>query len=78
MPPRGEPDGREAFLQDFGNTLHQVSQSHQAAKGRVRSRRLNRIEFENTIHDLLGVDLPIIELLPEDATQEGFSNVAEA
>lgn len=78
MPPRGEPDGRTAFLEEFESVLHDVSRSHQEAKGRVRSRRLNRIEFENAIHHLLGIDLPIRELLPEDATQDGFSNVAEA
>ncbi len=78
MPPRGEPEGRKAFLETLEETLHQASVSHQRSKGRVRSRRLNRIEFENTLHDLLGIDLPIVDLLPEDVTQEGFSNVAEA
>ncbi len=78
MPPRGEPDGREAFLREFEGILHRASRQHQESKGRVRSRRLSRIEFENTLHDLLGIDLPVRQLLPEDASQDGFGNVADA
>lgn len=82
MPPRDEvqpeTDERADFVQEFEELLHDVSQQHQQARGRVRSRRLNRVEFENTIHDLLGVDLPIVSLLPEDSIQDGFSNVANA
>jgi len=40
-------------------------------------RRMNRYEYENTIHDLLGVDVPLAELLPEDSKTQGFDNVAE-
>ncbi|MCB1229929.1 MAG: DUF1592 domain-containing protein [Verrucomicrobiae bacterium] len=39
-------------------------------------RRLNRAEYENTIHDLLGIDTPLAELLPEDGSTQGFDNVA--
>lgn len=78
MPPRGTPEGKDAFVELMGDTLHTSSIAHQKQRGRVRSRRLNRREFENTLHDLLGIDLPIIDLLPEDATQDGFDNVAEA
>lgn len=80
MPPKDklDDDERAAFLRDLDKTLHATSQVHQKTKGRVRSRRLNRIEYENTMHDLLGIDLPLVELLPEDPAPEGFSNIAES
>ncbi|MEM9157418.1 MAG: DUF1592 domain-containing protein [Verrucomicrobiota bacterium] len=44
--------------------------------GRVRSRRLTRREYEHTLHDLLGIDLPLQELLPEDPASHGFETVS--
>jgi hypothetical protein len=41
-------------------------------------RRLNRAEYQNTIRDLLNVELPLAELLPPDASSHGFDNVGEA
>ncbi|MCA9179040.1 MAG: DUF1592 domain-containing protein [Planctomycetales bacterium] len=41
-------------------------------------RRLNRAEYENTIRDLLGVQVDFSELLPRDTSAEGFDNVGEA
>jgi hypothetical protein len=45
-----------------------------ARSGRTRLRRLNRIEYANTIRDLLGVEVDI-EALPEDGIASGFDNV---
>ncbi|MCH2613246.1 MAG: DUF1587 domain-containing protein, partial [Opitutales bacterium] len=82
MPPKEdslvEESERADFLARFENSLHAESAKVQAKFGRARSRRLNRIEFENTIHDLLGIDIPIKDNLPEDPSQDGFSNIAEA
>ncbi len=49
-----------------------------AAQGRVAMRRLNRAEYLNTVRDLLGVNIDLKDLLPEDATANGFDNNAEA
>ncbi|MEM7678433.1 MAG: DUF1592 domain-containing protein, partial [Myxococcota bacterium] len=46
-------------------------------RGRVRSRRLTRQEYEHTLQDLLGIDLPLKDLLPEDPTAHGFETVAD-
>ena len=82
MPPRKNlwPEAGESqeFVRRFEEILHEESTKQQATLGRVRSRRLNRIEFEKTLHDLLGVDLPIRSILPEEPSQDGFSNIAEA
>ncbi|MCB1124051.1 MAG: DUF1587 domain-containing protein, partial [Verrucomicrobiae bacterium] len=72
-----EPEERIRFVKEFENILHDVSRSHLAEEGRVKSRRLNRIEYERTIQDLLGVKIPLLEMLPEDLTTDGFSNIAE-
>ncbi len=82
MPPKDElqPEFQERtdFLQGFEASLHNASEHQQTTKGRVRSRRLNRIEFENTLHDLLGINIPLKGYLPEDSEHEGFENIAEA
>ncbi|MBI1314768.1 DUF1592 domain-containing protein [bacterium] len=49
-----------------------------ADDGRVVMRRLNRVEYENTVRDLLGVHVELQELLPLDSSRDGFDNVGEA
>ena len=82
MPPKKslwpEKEETHAFLNHLEGVLHQVSTDRQKNQGRVQSRRLNRIEYENTLHSVLGVDLPLKTFLPEDPTRDGFSNVAAA
>ncbi len=80
MPPKEnlwpEEKERSDFLTVFERTMHDESAKRLAEFGRVRSRRLNRTEYENTLHDLLGVDIPIKSFLPDDPSQDGFSNIA--
>ncbi len=82
MPPKKnlwpEEAERSKFLTTFENTLHEISEERQKELGRVRSRRLNRVEYENTLHDLLGIDIPLKPFLPEDMEQDGFDNIADA
>jgi PAS domain-containing protein len=47
-------------------------------EGRTRLRRLNRLEYENTVHDLLGIETSLRDLLPEDDTADGFDTAAKA
>jgi hypothetical protein len=49
-----------------------------ASQGRVPIRRLNRAEYENTVRDLLGVDIDLKDVLPSDTPVNGFDNAAEA
>ncbi len=46
--------------------------------GRVTLRRLNRIEYRNTVRDLLGVDFNTEEEFPPDDTGFGFDNIGDA
>ena len=45
--------------------------------GRVTIRRLNRVEYHNTIRDLLGVDFDTASVFPPDDTGHGFDNIAD-
>jgi len=45
--------------------------------GRVTLRRLNRIEYRNTIRDLMGVDFDSQAEFPPDDSGHGFDNIAE-
>src|SRR3954470_2377656 len=44
--------------------------------GRVVVRRLNRVEYRNTIRDLTGVDYDTQKEFPADSTGHGFDNIA--
>jgi len=52
--------------------------ARQATEGRVELRRLNRVEYQNTMHDLLGIETNVMELLPEDAQALGFDKISTA
>ena len=72
-----EPEVR-AFLRDLAGAFHDEALARRGEKGRVRTRRLNRLEYENTVHDLLAIDVPLQSLLPEDDLRDGFANQTEA
>src|SRR5262249_14277009 len=44
--------------------------------GRVVLRRLNRTEYETTLRDLLGTNVEVRDLLPDDNVAAGFDNVS--
>ena len=45
--------------------------------GRVTVRRLNRVEYRNTVRDLMGVDFNTTEEFPPDDTGYGFDNIGD-
>lgn len=45
--------------------------------GRVRGRRLTRREVERSLQDLLGIDIPLADQLPEEASATEFTTVAD-
>ena len=50
-----------------------------ASPGWAGLHRLNRREYANAVHDLLGVDwIAASEMLPPDTTYDGFDNIASA
>jgi hypothetical protein len=55
-----------------------VAATARRADGRARVRRLNRLEYENTVRDLLSVPTDLRDLLPEDDSADGFDTAARA
>ena len=74
MPPKQQPRpdaaARQKVLKWIGDELTRVTRSVPAV------RRMNRVEYEHTVHDLLGIDVSLASLLPEDGQVQGFDNVA--
>ncbi|MFO0958373.1 MAG: DUF1592 domain-containing protein [Isosphaeraceae bacterium] len=83
MPPRGRtgPDAarRDAFVDGLGRAIIAAERDALAGEGRATSRRLNRLEYENALRDLLGVPwVQIASRLPEDGEAFHFNKSAEA
>ena len=78
MPPKNKKQPAAAdkaeFLAELGASL---TGAHAKAKGTVL-RRLNRIEYGNTMNDLFGTHLDLSSMLPEDGRSHEFDNVGEA
>lgn len=82
MPPkkrkaRPEAEEVQVFLADLGNDLTDTDVKRVAANGRTVLRRLNRVEYERTLHELLGISTPLAIMLPGDTPMHGFDTVAE-
>ncbi|MFM9964857.1 MAG: DUF1592 domain-containing protein [Planctomycetaceae bacterium] len=81
MPPKGEPrpqpDQVASLVKRLSARLDEAA-AKQRAEGRVVLRRLNRVEYENTVRDLFDVNVSVKEMLPEDAVAQGFDNVGAA
>ena len=79
MPPKKkkqpDPAARKKFLTFLEASLHEASHKSQQ-KGRVTLRRLNRTEYENTLHDLLDIAVDLKSLLPEDNQVAGFDKLS--
>src|SRR5262249_18811970 len=72
-PPQRDLDAVTSWLKTH---LHAASLERQQKEGRTVVRRLNRTEYQTTLHDLLGIDLDLKEVLPEDNVAAGFDNVS--
>jgi Protein of unknown function (DUF1588)/Protein of unknown function (DUF1592)/Protein of unknown function (DUF1585)/Protein of unknown function (DUF1587)/Protein of unknown function (DUF1595)/Planctomycete cytochrome C len=82
MPPKSKPRPSEKevhVLSDWISDRVELADTRQrAAQGRVVLRRLNRIEYENTICDLFGIMVNLKEQLPADGSADGFDNAGAA
>jgi hypothetical protein len=82
MPPEGKPrpsaDERRLLALWVDGESQRAELARRAEEGRVVVRRLNRIEYQNTIRDLLGIQVDLIEQLPEDGSANGFDNAGAA
>jgi mono/diheme cytochrome c family protein len=81
MPPKSKPrpSPKEVrALADWIGERAAAAEGARRAQGRVGLRRLNRVEYENTVRDLLGLEVDLKDMLPADASAHGFDNVGAA
>jgi len=83
MPPAGRPRPDAATYRDVATELEHALDRAWVAKpnpGRVPAvHRLNRMEYNRAIRDLLALDVDVTPLLPGDETADGsFDNFADA
>ena len=81
MPPEGKPrpDPRqiEAFVAAVESIWDAADRAAPPDPGKVTARRLNRIEYANTIRDLTAVDFNPAQDFPADDIGHGFDNIGD-
>jgi len=80
MPPQGMPQpdatSRRALVSWLETTIDRAAVGR-PNPGRPALHRLNRVEYQNVIRDLLALDVDAAGLLPADDSSFGFDNVAD-
>ncbi|UUO06195.1 DUF1592 domain-containing protein [Blastopirellula sp. J2-11] len=81
MPPtefgEADADEKQKFLRATRTHLRRQQLSQHEIAGRVQARRLTRLQVERSLHDLLGIDIPLTDYLPEESRPNGFTTVAD-
>lgn len=80
MPPKGLPQptaAERASVSSFIDTRFAKLDCDLRDPGRVTMRRLNRVEYNNTIHDLLRVNINPADDFPSDDVGYGFDNIGD-
>ena len=82
MPPPGASrpplQAARAATRWIRSATDRVDERTRPDPGRVTARRLNRTEYNNSVRDLLGLDLRPADGFPPDDSGFGFDNVADA
>ena len=80
MPPAGMPRPQQSVIDDFTSALESSLDRAAATNpnpGRTEPfHRLNRAEYQNSIRDLLALDVDATNWLPTDEISYGFDNIA--
>ena len=82
MPPKKREQPSQAQRQEvldwLGPQVRAAVTARQRVDGRMSLRRLNRFEYQNTMRDLFGIQVNVMELLPEDGSAYGFDKTSSA
>jgi hypothetical protein len=81
MPPEKKPKPSAADLKKLESWIKYEAfgiDPNDPDPGRVTIRRLNRVEYRNTIRDLMGHDFKVEDELPPDDSGYGFDNIGDA
>ncbi|HWA83298.1 MAG TPA: DUF1592 domain-containing protein, partial [Fimbriimonadaceae bacterium] len=77
MPPPGNPAPTDEERKKLVATIHTYLGGSAPSPGRVTIRRLNRQEYNNTIRDLVGLDIKPADDFPSDDVGYGFDNIGD-
>ena len=81
MPPADaeQPEGaqRVQAIEWIEKRLTEFDCGTASRPGRVTMRRLNRVEYNNTVRDLTGLDLKLANDFPSDDVGNGFDNIGD-
>ena len=80
MPPEGEQRPTDAEYEHMEEWIAEqiaVLAASAASPGRVESRRLNNVEYAETIESLFGVTIDVMNRFPADTAGEGFDTTAD-
>ncbi len=81
MPPKDQPrptqEEVDGFVGHVKAVIDYADRTSPPNPGRVTMRRLNRVEYRNTVRDLLGVDFDPTEGFPSDDVGHGFDNIGD-
>lgn len=80
MPPAGADRPAEATIDAFATTLETKLDAAADAHpnpGHRTFQRLNRAEYAQEVHDILGLDIDVAAFLPPDTVSHNFDNIAD-
>lgn len=77
MPPEDEKQPSDAERAKITAWVKSLSATDAPDPGRVTVRRLNRLEYNNTIRDLVGIDFKPADDFPDDDVGNGFDNIGD-
>ncbi|HEX4773346.1 MAG TPA: DUF1592 domain-containing protein [Bryobacteraceae bacterium] len=81
MPPAGLPRPPQAdmdvVLKWMDTAIARADERAKSEPGRVTAHRLNRAEYNNTVRDLVGVDIRPADEFPQDDSGYGFDNIGD-
>lgn len=82
MPPKDEPslsaEESSRLVARIEAQIRGAELAERQANGRSVLRRLNRVEYENTVCDLLSIKTDLKDLLATDGSSDGFDNIGSA
>ena len=70
-------EASESFVAHIEAIFEHTDRMAKPDPGRVTVRRLNKVEYKNTVRDLLGVDFNPTENFPADDVGHGFDNIGD-
>ena len=80
MPPPGSPQPPQKDVDSFVSWMENTLDTHAKGPkaGYVPIQRLNRTEYAAAVKTLVGVDVKVKDVLPQDIQVDGFDNIAAA